>query len=165
MTNESLSEDNQLFLDEFYSMINKIQKKKQVEKKAKINFSSLFRIAEFLVVAKPQSHTKIHKENLLKYLRELISSINDNNYSKTDYLFLKGNILYPITQWMRKYGFRTTYEIMNFKIYFGIIVDGLIWFLFYREYFYFVPILTFILILIGLKNLRELEKEKKLMKL
>ena len=165
MTREPLSDDNQLFLNEFHSLIDSFENKKLIEKKAHIKFFYVIRIAEFLTIAKPQSHTEIHKSNILNYLRILLSTTNDKSFSKTDYMFLKGNNLYPIIRWMGKYGFRTSYELINFNIYLGLFIDVVIWFFFFIENFYFVPIFSLLLPLKGVIQLQKSKKENKFINL
>ncbi|WP_053978602.1 hypothetical protein [Mangrovimonas xylaniphaga] len=165
MSKDHLTEENLLFLNEFYSLVNAFDNKKEMERKANIKLNYLIRIAEFLVIANPQSQTKKHKENLLNYLKALQNTLNDNEYSKSKYIGLKHTKLYPITQWMRKYGFRSSYELINFKIYIGLVFDLIFWVLLLKEHFYFVPIFTLLFVLNGFWNLMKVKREKKLLNL
>ncbi|WP_290696913.1 hypothetical protein [Lacinutrix sp.] len=165
MADHSISEENKIFLKEFYSLVNELDDKKELEKTAQIKLNHLIKVAEFLVIAKPQSHTKNHKENLLKYLELLLLYFNSNEYAKTDYVILKTSLLYSIKQWMWKYGYRSTYELINFRIYSGLFVDFVIWLILYKEHFYFVPIITLIYISYGIKDFWRVKKENKLLNL
>lgn len=160
---ESQSKDNEDFLNKFYSLLNKFDKK-ELKKKALIKQVYLIRAAEFLVIAKPQSHTKNHKANLLKYLELLQFNLNSNNNNEKDYRSLKTSLLYPLKQWMHKYGYRSTFELIYFRIISGLILDSILWLIFYAD-FYFMPIITLVYFLLGIFKYWKVKKANKLLNL
>ena len=134
-----------------------------MEKKADIRFSDLQKIAEFLTEVKPQSHSRIHKEKIIDFVTLLKSFYLDSNTSKSDYLRLKGQKISPIIQFLRKYGFRTRFDLINFNIIFGLILDVILFFFVYPDNFYFLPVVTLFLLIIGFRKLKQIKKEGKLL--
>ena len=134
-----------------------------MEKKADIKFSDLQKIAEFLTEVKPQSHSRIHKEKIIDYVTLLKSFYLDSNTSKSDYLRLKGQKISPTIQFLRKYGFRTRIDLINLNIIFGLILDIILFFFVYPDNFYFLPIVTLFLLIAGLRKLKRIKREGKLL--
>tara|TARA_R110002074_G_scaffold400850_1_gene597228 strand:+ start:56 stop:553 length:498 start_codon:yes stop_codon:yes gene_type:complete len=165
MSQIKISKENKTFLNEFKSLVERLESKSDIEKKTDIKFTELLRIAEFLTEVKPQSHSQIYKDELINYLTLLESFYSNTNTSKSDYLRLKGQKLNPVIQFMRKYGFRTRFNLIQLNLIFGIILDFVFYLLIYPDNFYFLPVFTVILFINGVIKLKKVKSNNKLLKI